>query len=177
MAKIKKKIKKIKKIKILKSKNKKALKPKKALFKKLKAKNLKRLPKPKAGKAKISKTPKISPVKLSKKETLLQSKAEKVIAKGRERGFVTYDEILKEFPTIETDIMFLDQLYEKLSTAGIDVLEGGGILNIETEVTEGKKYSYYFSGGGYVSIQMYLKEIGQYPLLNAAQERDFAKRI
>ena len=40
MAKIKKKIKKIKKIKILKSKNKKALKPKKALFKKLKAKLL-----------------------------------------------------------------------------------------------------------------------------------------
>ena len=177
MAKIKKKIKKIKKIKILKSKNKKALKPKKALFKKLKAKNLKRLPKPKAGKAKILKTPKISPLKLSKKETLLQSKAEKVIVKGRERGFVTYDEILKEFPTIETDIMFLDQLYEKLSTAGIDVLEGGGILNIETETAEAKKYSYGSSGSSYDSIQMYLKEIGQYSLLNAGEERDFAKRI
>lgn len=178
MAKIKKATKKIKKNKASKPKSKKNSKPKKALFKKLKAKNLKRLPKQKTPKVKVLKPVKTQPTKLSKKETALQQKAEKIILKGRERGFVTYDEILKEFPTIETDIMFLDHLYEKLATAGIDVLEGGGILNIETEVTEGKKYSYgSSSGSSYDSIQMYLKEIGQYPLLNAAQERDFAKRI
>ena len=27
------------------------------------------------------------------------------------------------------------------------------------------------------SIQMYLKEIGQYPLIHASDEKDFAKRI
>ena len=70
-------------------------------------------------------------------------KASKLTAKGKERGFVTYDEILKEFPNIETDIMFLDDLYSKFSVAGIDVLEGGGLLEMEPKVTHApKKYSY-----------------------------------
>jgi len=47
------------------------------------------------------------------------------MVRGRQRGFVTYDEILKSFPTIESDVMFLEDMYEKFSTAGIDVLEGG----------------------------------------------------
>ena len=146
---------------------------KKSLYKKLKAKKLKKLPKVKKVKTKVEK-PKT--IKLSKKDIQLNHKAERLILKGRERGFVTYDEILKEFPNIETDIMFLDQLYDKFSTAGIDVLEGGGILNIE-EPEDTKKYAYGMSGTGYDSIQMYLKEIGQYPLLNAASERELAKRI
>ncbi len=163
--------------KVVKAKRKRASgKPKKALYKKLKAKNLKRLPKDK--KVKPIKAEKVAPIKRTKKEQELHVKAEKLILKGRERGFVTYDEILKEFPNIETDITFLDQLYEKFGTASIDVLEGGGILNIEDSAPETpKKYSYGMSASGYDSIQMYLKEIGQYPLLNAAQERDFAKRI
>lgn len=171
------KTKKTKKAKVKKVKKKKPIRVKKNLFKKLKAKNLKRLPKAKKTKGASSKAPKSTPVKLSKKELELHTKAEKLISKGRERGFVTYDEILKEFPTIETDIYFLDQLYEKFGTAGIDVLEGGGILNIETEIENTKKYSYGMGGSGYDSIQMYLKEIGQYPLINAAKERELAKRI
>lgn len=169
-----KKTKKAKKTKI-----KKAPKVKKALFKKLKAKHLKKLPKAKKTKGKDTsgKIVKGKPIKLTKKELELNVKAERLIAKGRERGFVTYDEILKEFPNIETDIMFLDQLYEKFSTAGIDVLEGGGILNIEAELEDTKKYAYGSSSSSYDSIQMYLKEIGQYPLLNAASERELAKRI
>jgi len=60
-----------------------------------------------------------------------EAKALKLIQKGRDRGFVTYDEILKEFPQIENDIIFLDDLYNRLSTANVDVLEGGGLLEIE----------------------------------------------
>ena len=100
------------------------------------------------------------------------------MVKGRERGFVTYDEILKEFPNIETDITFLDDLYSKLSTAGIDVLEGGGLLEVEPEPTHQKKYSYGSrSDSSYDSIQMYLKEIGQYPLISGSTEKELAKRI
>lgn len=107
-----------------------------------------------------------------------ESKAQKLIAKGKERGFVTYDEILKEFPTIEQDISFLDELYVKFGTAGIDVLEGGGLLEMEPEVAPPKKYSYGArSDSSYDSIQMYLKEIGQYPLISASNEKELAKRI
>ena len=60
-----------------------------------------------------------------------EAKALALIQKGRDRGFVTYDEILKEFPQIENDITFLDGLYAKLSAANVDVLEGGGLLELE----------------------------------------------
>jgi RNA polymerase primary sigma factor len=107
-----------------------------------------------------------------------ETKAHHLILKGKERGFVTYDEILKEFPTIETDIVFLDELYSKFATSGIDVLEGGGLLEVEPEVAPSKKYSYGSrSDSSYDSIQMYLKEIGQYPLISASNEKELARRI
>jgi len=108
-----------------------------------------------------------------------ETKTLKLLAKGRERGFVTYDEILKEFPNIEMDVMFLDELYNRLSTTGVDVLEGGGMLNIEKEEELIKKYAYGGKSGdsSYDSIQMYLKEIGQYPLISATMEKDLARKI
>ena len=107
-----------------------------------------------------------------------ETKANKLIQKGRDRGFVTYDEILKEFPQIENDINFLDELYGKLSTANVDVLEGGGLLEVEDLAH--KKPALHSSRGSdsaYDSIQMYLKEIGQYPLINASMEKELARRI
>lgn len=103
-------------------------------------------------------------------------KAEKLIEKGKERGYITYSEILKEFPHIEEDVRFLDELYEKFVTAGIDVLEGGMLEDnadeyLATRNIKGREST------GYDSIQIYLREIGQYPLLTAAEERDLAKRI
>lgn len=102
-------------------------------------------------------------------------RTERLTTRGKERGFVTYDEILREFPTIETDIIFLDELYEKLHTLGIDVLEGGGLLEMPGE--PGKGYGYTKSDSAYDSIQMYLREIGQYPLITGAMEKELARRI
>lgn len=103
----------------------------------------------------------------------------KLVTKGKERGYVTYDEILKEFPTIEDDILFLDELYEKLSVSGVDVLEGGGLLETpQNDDLINKKYSYGRGGeSSYDSIQMYLKEIGQYQLISGGMEKELAKRI
>ncbi len=103
---------------------------------------------------------------------------ERLLHKGKERGYVTYDEILKEFPNVEEDIFFLDELYEKLSVSGVDVLEGGGLLENPAEDLISKKYSYGRGGeGSYDSIQMYLKEIGQYQLISGSMEKELAKRI
>jgi RNA polymerase primary sigma factor len=107
-----------------------------------------------------------------------EQKANALINKGRDRGFVTYDEILKEFPQIENDIMFLDELYAKFASANVDVLEGGGLLEIEDlNPKKAGHMSKTGSDSAYDSIQMYLKEIGQYPLISASQEKDLAKRI
>ncbi|HEY4502697.1 MAG TPA: sigma-70 family RNA polymerase sigma factor [Candidatus Paceibacterota bacterium] len=130
---------------------------------------------------KLNRVKKVS--KAQKKEKDIQrkfeTKANRLLAKGRERGFVTYDEILKEFPAIEEDIMFLEDLYERFNVASIDVLEGGGLLEDSRDMVLPRRNEYRRgeSASTHDSIQMYLREIGQYPLLNAQQERDFAKRI
>ncbi len=117
------------------------------------------------------------PVKLTaaeKKAKEFEARAQSLIEKGKKRGFITYDEILKTFPDIENNILFLDELYEKFQVAGVDILEGGNLLDVDIDAKElklGKESSQYDS------IQIYLKEIGQYPLLTAADERELAKRI
>ncbi|MGM0628969.1 MAG: sigma-70 family RNA polymerase sigma factor [Patescibacteria group bacterium] len=104
-------------------------------------------------------------------------KAEELITKGRNRGFVTFDEILKYFPNIEDNIILLEELYEKFSSAGIDVLESGNLLNSPEEEKELLKKMGVGEDSSYDSIQMYLREIGQHPLINGDQEKELAKRI
>jgi len=102
--------------------------------------------------------------------------AEALIEKGKERGYVTYSEILKSFPHVESDINFLESLYERFSIAGVDVLEGGMLEDAADEYLATRNIKDRHSTG-YDSIQIYLREIGQYPLLTAAEERELAKRI
>jgi RNA polymerase primary sigma factor len=119
-----------------------------------------------------------SPAKrpLLRSRAQLEAKADILLTRGRERGYVTYNEILKSFPTIEDDVIFLEELYARLSTSGVDVLESGGMLEeVPDEVV--MRGSYRGEGAAHDSIQMYLREIGQYPLLVAQEERDLAKRI
>lgn len=113
----------------------------------------------------------------AQREKEFEKRADVLIGKGRARGFITYDELLKTFPAIEEDIMHLDTLYTKLGDAGIDVLDSGGLLGAREEEAAGKKHAYGGRGSSFDSIQMYLKEIGQYPLLSAQEERELAQRI
>ncbi len=102
--------------------------------------------------------------------------AEVLIEKGKERGYVTYSEILKSFPHVESDISFLESLYERFAVAGVDVLEGGMLEDAADEYLATRNIKDRHSTS-YDSIQIYLREIGQYPLLTAAEERELAKRI
>lgn len=102
--------------------------------------------------------------------------AETLIEKGKERGYVTYSEILKSFPHVEEDVSFLESLYERFAIAGVDVLEGGMLEEAADEYLATRNIKDRHSSS-YDSIQIYLREIGQYPLLTAAEERELAKRI
>lgn len=185
-----KKTKKINKKKIVKTTKKvakKVVKKAKPIAKKKVVKKIKKPVKKIVKKAKIApKAKKVvvkNVVKKSGKQTVVQKKAEilleksnEIIAKGKKRGFITYDEIIKTFPDIENNILFLDELYESLSVAGVDVLEGGNLLDMDNE-NEKTASKYVNDTRSYDSIQIYLKEIGQYPLIAAAQEKELARRI
>jgi len=108
-----------------------------------------------------------------KKEQEMNRISDQLIEKGRKRGFITYDEILKVFPNIENNILFLDELYDKFTQASIDVLEGGNLLDLDIDLAD-KDLN---KGSMHDSIQMYLKEIGQYSLIQAGEEKELAKRI
>lgn len=122
-------------------------------------------------------TKKKSATKTAKKKDTKEAGIKKLTTKGKDRGYVTYDEILQVFPNIEEDILFLDELYQTLEGLAIDILEGGGLLNIdENPVKDIEKYVGKV-GGTYDSIQIYLKEIGQYSLIKAEEEKELARRI
>ncbi|MBP6925747.1 MAG: sigma-70 family RNA polymerase sigma factor [Candidatus Pacebacteria bacterium] len=109
----------------------------------------------------------------------MQAEANILIQKGKKRRFITYDEILKTFPNIEDNILFLDDLYQQLEEAGVDILEAGNMLQMDGEASASSLIDskYDKTTTSYDSIQIYLREIGRYPLINAAQEREFAQRI
>ncbi|HNZ55163.1 MAG TPA: sigma-70 family RNA polymerase sigma factor [Candidatus Paceibacterota bacterium] len=106
----------------------------------------------------------------------IDQKVARLVSKGCQRHFVTYTELLKEFPNIENDIIFLDELYAKLEELSIDVLEEGGLLddesllNVKDKVKDSRDSSLD-------SVQMYLREIGRHKLLTGAEEKELARKI
>jgi len=115
---------------------------------------------------------------LSPKQLEQEKKEKLLLQKGRERGYISYDEILREFPAIEEDIVFLENLLEKCNVASIEIIQGGNILGDEKILTPVEKNTYQRGRNAtHDSIQMYLREIGQYHLLSTSEERALAKRV
>jgi len=117
-------------------------------------------------------------VKVTRKDNLVQ-RADTLLHRGKARGFVTYGELLREFPQVENDILFLDELYQKFADAGVDVLEEGGLLDTspDDKSLSTDRRAPLTGDSQLDSVQMYLREIGKYRLITAAEERELAKRI
>jgi len=56
-----------------------------------------------------------------------------LIARGKQRGFVTEDEIINLIPEIEDELDELENLYEQLETAGVKVVASDDMLKIDTD--------------------------------------------
>ncbi|KKS14184.1 MAG: RNA polymerase sigma factor [Parcubacteria group bacterium GW2011_GWB1_41_6] len=139
-------------------------------------------PKVKAKKSQAGKK-KIKPaVKTPKKEKeFSQAKMEELLKKGKQRGFVTYAEILKHFPNIEDNILFLEDLYARFQEQNVDVLEGRELIDVSSKSkkhqAEEKALEERLNLFSIDSVQMYLREIGKISLINAKEEKELAKKI
>lgn len=122
--------------------------------------------------------------KIVKKKTareFTKEKMEELLKKGRQRGFVTYSEILKQFPNIEDNIIFLEDLYFKLQEQNVDVLEGRELIDVSSKtkkhLAEEKVLEERLGLLSTDSVQMYLREIGKISLITAKEEKELAKKI
>src|SRR3990167_1432706 len=90
----------------------------------------------------------------SKKTEEIKIKINNLLKKGKARGFVTYGEIIKEFPHIEEDVALLDTIYDTFSESSVDVIESKDM--IESEEVDGKKLEQGLDKESIDAVQMYL---------------------
>ena len=146
--------------------------------------------KPKAVKNKTAKKDKknISPkIKVRRQRAIAPSEEQinKMTAKGKQRGFITEQEILHIFPEVEDYLSDFYQFLDKLDLAAVQILEyNEGLLS------EKESRDQILSQAGFGmdkkrldltdisadSIQMYLREIGKVSLLSTEEELQLAKR-
>ena len=111
----------------------------------------------------------------------LEEAKEAITARGREKGFVTSEDVLEGLPvedlTPEQVEEFLTQVEDHLRSEGIEVIEVPGEELSVTGAPATVREDDVLKAPTNDPVRMYLKEIGKVPLLTAPQEVDLARRI
>ncbi len=116
----------------------------------------------------------------------LESIVKKLVAKGKERGFLTYDEINKSLPAQEFSSDQIEDSMASITDAGIQLVDSEDDVEAEASEEKEEKESEYESGGNIDDddtgrtddpVRMYLREMGSVELLSREGEIAIAKRI
>ena len=110
----------------------------------------------------------------------LEERKNKLLAKGKKQGFITYEQLAEELKGLDVDSDSLDELYNALVEANIDIVteDGSDDASGEEITSDVMVEDITLSKDVKINdpVRMYLKEIGRINLLTSDEEFEYAKR-
>ena len=110
----------------------------------------------------------------------LEERKNKLLAKGKKQGFITYEQLAEELKGLDVDSDSLDELYNALVEADIDIVteDGSDDASGEEITADVAVEDITLSKDVKINdpVRMYLKEIGRINLLTSDEEFEYAKR-
>ncbi|MBI1912978.1 MAG: RNA polymerase sigma factor RpoD [Deltaproteobacteria bacterium] len=96
---------------------------------------------------------------------------------GKDKGFLTYDEINDAFPQDNFSVEEMDTLLETLGELGIDIVDSADKSGAEAPELEVKEEEVLEAERVEDPVRIYMREMGAVPLLKREEEIVYAKRI